>query len=140
MPGRGARLTARGEQVGGVYLLPGAVARGGSTLVGNAFGAGRPAEARAVAGQVALLAAAVQALQVGALWLLRREVGALFTPSAALVARVADALEPWGLLFCAVGGVQTCLAGVLEGAAKQRVAAPLVALAYWAVGLPVRRP
>ena len=85
MPGRGARLTARGEQVGGVYLLPGAVARGGSTLVGNAFGAGRPAEARAVAGQVALLAVVVQALQIGALWLLRREVGGLFTPSASEV-------------------------------------------------------
>eukprot|EP01051_Picozoa_sp_SAG22_P022527 SAG22_NODE_5430_length_1014_cov_1.698361_1_plen_265_part_00 len=122
--------------VGLVYLVPGAVARSGSTLVGNAMGSGDAAKGRRLAGLVAKTSLVVQVVQAALLAGCRPYIGQLFSSDPGLNRLVADIFWPWGLLFCAIGGLQCALSGVLEGLGKQRAAAPLVAAAYWAIGLP----
>ena len=63
-------------------------------------------------------------------------VGQLFTDDERVVTAVQEILEPWGVAFAAVGGVQCALAGVVEGIGQQQAVAPIVALSYWAIGLP----
>lgn len=119
-----------------LYLAPGAVARGASALVGNALGADNAFEGKK-AFQVAASAGVVAVIVQGAvLYGFRDSVGYLFTSDDEVAKEVASIIAPWAVAFASVGGVQCSLAGVVEGLGQQKVAAPIVALSYWAIGLP----
>ena len=122
--------------VGLLYLAPGAVARGASALVGNALGGNQPAEGRDAFRLVLGTATVVSCVQMVVVVLCSDRVGQLFTDDDRVVTAVQEILEPWGVAFAAVGGVQCALAGVVEGIGQQQAVAPIVALSYWAIGLP----
>merc|ERR1740121_346208 len=59
-----------------------------------------------------------------------------FTSDEAVIHGV-RALMPMTMVFCILDAQQALLSGILIGVGAQMVAAPIIFVSYWAVGLPV---
>jgi multidrug resistance protein, MATE family len=117
-----------------LFMLPLAIGNAGSTLVAQAVGAGRHAEAARL-GWHALLIGTALALAMGlVVFVLRRPVLALYTHDAAVLA-AALPLVAWLAVFHAADAAQTIAAFVLRAYKITVVSVLIYVAALWGVGL-----
>jgi MATE family multidrug resistance protein len=117
-----------------LFMVPLAIGNAGSTLVAQAVGAGRHAEAARL-GWHALAMGTLLALAMGLLvFVLRRPVLGLYTGDAAVLA-AALPLVAWLAVFHAADAAQTIAAFVLRAYKITVVSVVIYVAALWGVGL-----
>eukprot|EP00928_Gymnodinium_smaydae_P061579 TRINITY_DN45623_c0_g1_i1.p1 TRINITY_DN45623_c0_g1~~TRINITY_DN45623_c0_g1_i1.p1 ORF type:complete len:485 (+),score=41.45 TRINITY_DN45623_c0_g1_i1:128-1456(+) len=118
------------------YAVGAALSLSGSTVVGNLLGEGRPEVARRASFLIMRVVVAIMLLQLSVFWCFRLEVTHLFTRNQDIVSAIVN-LFPLTLAFSFVDGHQAALTGILTGAGKQMVAAPIILFCYWILGVPL---
>ena len=107
-----------------------------SIRVAQLLGAQQPARARVAAHASLLLGVLFMTACAVAIWLAGERLSALFTPDAAVAARV-GALAPMVAVFQVVDGYQGVASGVLRGLGKQPFVAWANLFCFWVVGVPL---
>ncbi len=117
-----------------LFMVPLALGNAGSTLVAQAIGAGRMAEAARLGRHVLGLGCALAAAMGGAVFLAREPVLALYTSDAAVLA-AALPLVAWLAVFHVADAAQTIAAFVLRAYKITVVSVIVYVAALWGVGL-----
>jgi MATE family multidrug resistance protein len=118
------------------FMLPCGFQVSGATRVGNCLGANDASGAQISSRVAPVLALAISVVSSIAVLSLRTELGRAFTDdSEVLVILRSLILVLAGYVLA--DGVQSALTGVLKGMGRQSDAAPVVVVAYYAVGLPL---
>lgn len=118
------------------YCVPMAISRAGSTVIGNAVGAGDVARAAHTARLCLWLGLGSAAVLVATLVLLRDQVVQLYGAPKE-VGGLVDTMLPYVAAFLFADCMQMSLTGVIVGAGKQTVTGPVLVVAYWIIGLPL---
>ncbi|MFN7541297.1 MAG: MATE family efflux transporter [Acidobacteriota bacterium] len=118
------------------YMVPLGVASAAAVRVGNAIGA-RNLKASRLAGHAALLSgAAFMSLSAVLMYLFPREILAIYTNDARVIA-YAGPLLFWAAAFQLFDGIQVVATGALRGRGDTRAPFAASLLGYWVIGLPV---
>lgn len=107
-----------------------------NTVIGNLLGEGKVREARRSAWLVMLLCLFLMSFQGTLFLVLRKSVAHIFTSNPAILDQIA-ALLPLTLAFSFVDSHQAALTGIIQATGRQYLAAPLVFVCYWVVGVPL---
>jgi len=107
-----------------------------NTVIGNFLGEGRMREARRSAWLVMLLCLLLMAVQGTLFLILRTHVAHIFTSDSEILDEIA-ALLPLTLAFSFLDSHQAALTGIIQATGRQYLAAPLVFVCYWIVGVPL---
>ena len=118
------------------FMLPLGMSIAATTRVGNALGAGRPADARRAIWLSMLLAAALTGLASACFVAGRNLLPRVFTADAQVVS-VAATLLPIAAGFQLADGIQVVAAGVLRAMKATRIAAVINVVGYYVVALPL---
>ena len=125
-----------GVVVGLNYIVPLGVSQAGATLVGNALGAGRSADARRVAALCYALLGAYSVAQGGLALLGARALAGLFSEDAAVVATTAGVFGVlW--LYSIVDHAKCAGMALLRSTGRPRTTVVTVLLSQAAVGYPL---
>ena len=118
------------------FMVPLGVGAAASVRVGHAIGSADLPRARHAARLSYLLGGGFMLTTAALFLVLPRQLSALYTPDAAVIA-IAAALIPIAGVFQVFDGLQAVGAGVLRGLGDTRV--PLIAMlsGYWLIGIPV---
>jgi len=118
------------------FMIPLGYRCAAATRVGNALGAGDATGAH-LSAWTALRLALVAVLCTSVLILCVRSVwGRVFTSDADVIDAVAVVCVV-AAVYVIPDGAQTALTGVVEGAGRQSVAAPVAVVSYYVIGLPL---
>lgn len=119
-----------------LYNFPYAIMSGVSTRVGQALGAGQPANAQLTAIIGILMAAAFGLSATVCMTIIRSEWGKLFTDEPKILDLISTVLPILGL--CELGNSpQTTACGVLSGTARPKDGLRINLCSFYLVGLPV---
>lgn len=118
------------------FMFPSGFQVSGSTIVGNALGAADAATAKSASRVAPSLTLVVTISMAIGLIVWKHLCCRLFTSDKEVVALV-ESLMPVLACYVVVDGMQTSLTGVIKGMGKQKIAGPIVMIAYYAMGLPV---
>ena len=118
------------------FMFPMGLATGIAVVVGQATGAGRPAEARRAGGVGIALSLAFELLAAVLILLLRRPIAHLFSGNEAVI-DLASLLLVLAAAFQLSDGLQVASAGALRGLKDVRLPMLITVLAYWGTGLPL---
>jgi len=118
------------------YAIGGSLSVAATTVVGNLLGEGLPKQARR-AGYLCV-GIVFPCILPSTIMLLAftKSLAQYFTEDEVVVEMFCNLL-PIVQLFCIFDSHQAALTGVLAGAGKQAISAPLITVSYWIVGLPV---
>jgi MATE family multidrug resistance protein len=117
-----------------MFMVPLAIGNAGSTLVAQAVGAGRHAEAARLGWHALLVGTAIAVVMGLVVFALRRPVLGLYTADAAVLA-AALPLVAWLAVFHAADAAQTIAAFVLRAYKITVVSVLIYVAALWGVGL-----
>jgi MATE family multidrug resistance protein len=120
------------------FVFPFAFSVAGSARVGNLLGAGNQIGAE-FAAKVGVANAAIASASVGCFLFFTPHtfIPSLFAPNEQEVILETAKTIPFLAFYVFADGVQTALNGVITGCGRQRVAMPIVVVAYWAVAVPL---
>lgn len=118
------------------YATGQSLSNAASTVIGNLLGEGRPGAARRTAKIVMIITAVLMISQAGILFAIRKQLPLLFTNDASVLHGIMHLL-PMTLAFSFIDSHQAALSGILIGVGKQTIAAPLVFVCYWLIGVPL---
>lgn len=117
------------------FMLPLGIAVAVSTRVSNELGAGNPETAQHTTQVGLLLTLTTTACLNIPMFIFRYQWGALFSNDPQLANLIAQTLTVLAF-YIPLDGLSVVLGGVIRGAGKQLMAAPLVIISYYLVGLP----
>jgi len=118
------------------YAVGSALNVAGSTVIGNLLGEGRAAAARKARNVIMLTTTVLMLAQLVVFLALQAKLPALFTTDKVILANIVE-LYPLALLFSFVDSFQCAFTGILIGAGRQAVAAPIIFVCYWVIGVPL---
>ena len=118
------------------YCVPQAISRAGSTVIGNAVGAGNAKRAAHAARICLWVGLFTTSALVACVVSLRTQLVALYGSPPAVGEIVRD-LIPYLAAFLFADCMQMNLTGIIVGAAKQTITGPVLVVAYWVLGLPL---
>lgn len=117
------------------YAIGGSISIAATTVIGNSLGEQRANQARRAARISILLVPLCWIPSTILVFALRRPLPRIFSQDAVVVQMVEDLLLITQV-FSIFDNHQAALTGILTGARKQAVAAPLIVICYWIVGVP----
>jgi len=117
------------------YSVGQALGMAGGIVVANLLGEGKEKAARRGAWLVMMLCFGCMAFQGAIFFVLRTHLANLFTSKVEVVESITELL-PLVLVFSFLDGHQSVLTGILQGAGRQYVGAPLIFVCYWLIGVP----
>lgn len=119
------------------FMIPVGCSVATATRVATLLGQGRPNEAE-FSGYVGVACAALLSFGTGSIlwWTPHTTFPSLFTPDPNVIQQASQTL-PLLAFYVFADGVQTTLNGILKGCGRQRIAMPIVVVAYWIVGVPL---
>lgn len=118
------------------YCAGSALGAGATTVVGNLLGEGSALGAKRCSLLVVQLALALSCLQAWAFVAARATVPHWFTDDPDVYHSIVSIL-PLTIGFCFFDGLQTVFCGILVATGRQHIAAPLIFVCYWVLGLPI---
>lgn len=122
------------------FMIPAGFSVAGTARIGNLLGAGNPSGA-SLAGKVSVGLCAIGSGMMGvilyalphgffpSLFVSANENKAIIDQTAATIPMLA--------FYVFADGVQTGLNGIIKGCGRQRIAVPIVVVAYWVIGVPL---
>jgi len=119
------------------YSIGGALSNAATTIVGNSLGEEHADQARRTARLCILMVPLFLTPTTILVLALRWRLPLLFTHDEAVVQMVRELLLITQL-YAICDSCQATLTGILYGVGKQAIAAPLIVVCYWIVGLPIR--
>lgn len=118
------------------YAIGSSLSTAASTVIGNSLGEERAEQARRTA-RLSMLMVPVLLIPTTILVLISRyQLPLIFSQDAAVDQMVRDLLLVTQV-FCIFDSHQATLTGILIGVGKQAIAAPLIIICYWIVGVPI---
>lgn len=118
------------------YNIGQALGTAASTVIGNLLGEGDATAARRAAKLVMILCLFLMAVQGVIFFVLRTHVARIFTVDSDILDAIAE-LMPLTLAFSFLDSHQAALTGIIQAAGRQYIAAPLVLVCYWVIGVPI---
>jgi len=126
-----------GPQITGVLYATGAAFNAGATtVVGNLIGEGKGAGAKRAALISVQIVLIMSLVQTALMFAFKDAIPALFTPDPATRTSMA-AIMPLTVAFSFFDTNQCVLGGIIVAAGQQRLAAPLIFVCYWIIGVPL---
>ncbi|GMF54045.1 unnamed protein product [Phytophthora fragariaefolia] len=120
-----------------LYMVFWGLAVAANVRIGNCLGANSPTQARLACKIVQMLTLSISITFAVAMYLFRGSVPSLFLTDRASIERSASILAVWAP-FEILDGQNTVLQGVYRGLGKQKAAATISAVAYYACGIPAQ--
>jgi len=118
------------------YSIGGSLSCAATTVIGNLVGEGRANSARRAACLTLLLVPLCLTPTTLVLLALRHQLPYVFTQDE-VIAQMIRHLLLITQIFAILDSHQAALTGILTGAGKQAVAAPLIIISYWLFGVPI---
>jgi len=119
-----------------MFMVPMGIGVAVSTITGNHLGAGKPLEAKYV-GQVSIiLALIIQVMLAFLVFLLRYQIGQLFSNDERVIELVAS-VAPITSGMLVFDALQAVASGILRGVGLQSIGAVTNLLGYYMIGLPI---
>jgi MATE family multidrug resistance protein len=118
------------------FMIPLGVSIGGSVRVGMRLGASKPKQARFACVLTMFLCIGIQAFTCVIVFLLRNEIGKMFTSDPVVIAMIAKAL-PVAISFGVFDSLNQACGGTLKGIGRQLYGFIATLFAYWVLGLPL---
>ena len=118
------------------FMLPSGFQVAASTRVGKHLGANDATSAGVSCSVAPAMAMMISALMAMLVLLLRSQLGLMFTEDERVLI-VVKTLFLVLSLYVIFDGIQSALTGVLKGMGRQALAAPVVLIAYYVIGLPL---
>lgn len=118
------------------YSVGQAMSTASTTVIGNLLGENRPWEARRSAVLSTCVLICFTVVQAMLFVALRSKLPMLFTSHSDVIQSIFEIL-PLCLAFSFFDSNQAGLSGILSGAGKQGIAAPLIFVCYWLIGVPL---
>eukprot|EP00644_Phytophthora_capsici_P001588 jgi/Phyca11/129057/e_gw1.81.42.1 len=119
-----------------VYMVFWGVAVASNVRIGNCLGANSPKQAKLACKVAQLLTLFISVAFATAMFVFRGVIPSLFLSNRESIERSASLMAVWAP-FEILDGQNTILQGVYRGLGKQKVAAAVSAVAYYACGIPV---
>jgi MATE family multidrug resistance protein len=119
-----------------IYMVFWGLAVAANVRIGNCLGANAPQQAKTACKVAQMLTLALSAVFAVAMYVFRGVLPSLFLVDRDSIERSARLLAVWAP-FEVLDGQNTVLQGVFRGLGKQKVAATVSAVAYYACGIPV---
>eukprot|EP00928_Gymnodinium_smaydae_P003949 TRINITY_DN11393_c0_g2_i1.p1 TRINITY_DN11393_c0_g2~~TRINITY_DN11393_c0_g2_i1.p1 ORF type:complete len:541 (-),score=48.79 TRINITY_DN11393_c0_g2_i1:191-1813(-) len=119
-----------------LYITGMCISVGAGTVIGNLLGEGRASEARQAARLGMQILQVVLLPQVVLLFIFKSRVPYVFTQDEEVV-QAMESLLPLTMIFSIFDTQQSALTGIISAAGQQAVAAPLIAICYWVIGVPL---
>ncbi|KAL3663765.1 hypothetical protein V7S43_011179 [Phytophthora oleae] len=119
-----------------IYMVFWGVAVSSNVRIGNCLGANSPKQAKLACKVAQLLTLSISVTFATAMFVFRGVIPSLFLTNEESIERSASLMAVWAP-FEILDGQNTVLQGVYRGLGKQKVAATVSALAYYACGIPV---